>query len=225
MGSRRTEVPLTSVVGTVSRSADFDDEFRLVNPGLRERWGQLATAVEGGLDPPPVELIQLGELYFVNDGHHRVSVSRWLGRYSIPARVLQICTIAYAMCCLRSAHLSSKAAERAFLERVPLPNHVRAGLWLDRPADWARLADTAEAWAYRRSLRTCTPVEGAELARSWWDDDVTPMLGKLREAGVGLGLRDVQLYVTALAIRDRLGVVDWPDDLVDHLQRAEQERL
>jgi hypothetical protein len=31
------------------------------------------------------------------------------------------------------------------------------------------------------------------------------------------GLRDVQLYVTALAVRDRLGSLDWPDDLAERV--------
>jgi hypothetical protein len=217
MDRRHAEVPLGNVVGTVNRPNDFDHEFRLVNQSLQDRWRRLATAVESGFEPPPVELIQLGELYFVSDGHHRVSVARALGRDSIPARVLRICTIAYAMCCLRLAHLPSKAAERRFLERVPLPEEVRSNLWLDQPADWMRLADAAEAWAFRRSLDSRRPIDRHQLARAWWTDEVMPVLEAVRAAGAGLGMRDVQLYVTALAVRDRLGCANWPDDLVDHL--------
>ena len=41
----------------------------------------------GDADFPPVELIQVGEVYFVRDGHHRISVSRVLGRVEIDAVV------------------------------------------------------------------------------------------------------------------------------------------
>jgi hypothetical protein len=212
MGSRVADVPLASVVGTVDRPHDFDQDFRLINESLRERWSRLAHAVESGFEPPPVELIQLGELYFVSDGHHRVSVARALGRLVITARVRRVCTIAYAMCCLRLAHLPSKAAERGFLQRVPLPDDVRSDLWLDDPADWMRLADAAEAWALRWSLEGRRLSDRCELASSWWAEEVVPLLERLRAAGVGLDLRDVQLYVTALAARDRLGCATWPAD-------------
>jgi hypothetical protein len=219
MDRRHAEVPVANVVGTLSRPGDFDQEFRLVNKSLRERWLRLADAVASGHDPPPVSLVQLGELYFVNDGHHRVSVARSLGRASIPATVLRVCTIAYAMCCLRLAHLPAKAAERQFLERVPLPDEVRPELWLDRPADWMRLADAAEAWAFRRALETGETADRRGFARAWWTDEVVAVSTALRSAGAAPSLRDVQLYVTALALRDRLGVApaNWPTGVVGHV--------
>ncbi|MGH3354857.1 MAG: hypothetical protein ACRDOJ_03105 [Nocardioidaceae bacterium] len=218
MGDRTDEVPLASVVGSMTRAQDFDQDFGLVNRSLRGRWDRLATAVVSGAGLPPVDLVQLGELYFVKDGHHRVSVARSLGMHSIPARVRRICTIAYAMCCLRLVHLPSKAAERAFLERVPVPDDARREMWLDEPSEWMRLADAAEAWAFRRS-GSPSSADRFDLARAWWEDEVMPVLNRVRRAGVGLGTRDVQLYVTALAVRDRLGRGSWPDDLADHVAR------
>src|SRR5262245_40052988 len=98
---RRDEVPVADVVGTLSRPNDFDEEFRLLNRALRERWSAITTLLRSGGDPAPVELVQLGELYFVVDGHHRVSAARALGRDSVAATVLRICTVAYALRCLR----------------------------------------------------------------------------------------------------------------------------
>ncbi|MGH3327894.1 MAG: hypothetical protein ACRDPT_08905 [Streptomycetales bacterium] len=217
MGRRLAEVPLASVVGTLGRSCDFDRDFRLVNSGLQDRWRRLANAVQAGFQPPPVQLIQLGDLYFVVDGHHRVSVAKTMGRATIVARVLRICTVAYAMCCLRMAHLPSKAAERRFLERVPLPIEMRSELWLDEPADWMRLADAAEAWALRRSLDGQELTDRHELAAAWWAEEVVPVLERARTACAGLDLRDVQLYVSALALRDGLGCENWPADLTDQM--------
>lgn len=199
LGRRVADVPLDQVVGTVCRQDDFDASFKPLGKHLLPRWRRLAEAVDRGLEPPPVDLIQLGELYFVADGHHRVSVARARGRVVLTARVLQICTIAYAMGCLRLAHLPSKAAERQFLERVPLSDDVRANLWLERPADWNRLAEAAEAWGYRQILRRGAPMDRSELAVSWWQDEVSPVLEQLRATGAGMDLRDVELYVAALA--------------------------
>lgn len=213
MGRRQDVVPLTAVVGSASRAVDFDADFQLINPALRQRREGLSTMLRAGGQPAPLDLLQLGELYFVRDGHHRVSAAKALGWDSLPARVTRVCTVAYAMCCLRTAHLPSKAAERRFLERVPLPDDVRRDLWLDEPADWARLADSAEAWAYRTRSSRPEPLTARELAAAWWRDEVMPVLDRLRAGAAPPGLRDVQLYVTALAVRDRLGALAWPEDL------------
>lgn len=214
MGRRRDEVPVAQIVGTLGRPGDFDTEFRLRNRELRERWQRVAEAMARGVEAP-VELIQLGELYFVVDGHHRVSVARALGREMVSAHVLRICTIAYALCCLRLAHLPSKAAERRFLERIPLPQQVRTELWLDEPADWARLADAAEAWAFRQSRTGRRLTDREAIAGAWWAEEVTPVLERLRRAGARVDVPDVQLYATALAVRDRYGWSSWPCDLAE----------
>lgn len=219
MGRRCDEVPVEQIVGTVARSHDFDAEFRLRNPALRDRWEHVARTFGQDREVPAVRLVQLGEIYFVVDGHHRVSVARQRGQHVIPAEVQRICTVAYAMCCIRAQHLQSKAAERAFLERVPLPEDVRAQLWLERPADWLRLADAAEAWGLRRTLAVDGRLDRYGLAAAWWYEEVEPVLRRLRSNGVGLALRDVQLYVAALAMRDELGVSHWPEDLATRLTR------
>lgn len=129
----------------------------------------------------------------------------------------QVCTTAYALCCLRLSHLPSKAAERRFLERVPLPVKLRSGLWLDDPAEWMRLAEAAEAWGLRESLDGRGLADRCELAERWWAEEVVPVLERVRSAGIGLDLRDVQLHATALAISDRHGCGVWPADLEHRL--------
>ena len=213
MGRRSTDVPLDQVVGSVARWEDFDGDFRPRARHLDSRLRRLQSAHASGEPLPPVDLVQLGDLYFVADGHHRVAVARAAGQLMIAARVLSICTVAYGMACLRLAHFGSKAAERSFLDRVPLPDDVRRDLWLDRPAEWMRLADAAESWGYRHALVHGRPMDRPELAMTWWKDEVRPVLEQLRTAGAGLDLRDVELYATAIAVRDRDGFTGWPDDL------------
>jgi hypothetical protein len=195
--SRRTgSVPLADVVGSVNRFRDFDASFRLTNPALCERWSQVSSAVRAGRALPPVALVQVGELYFVSDGHHRVSVACSRGGASIPARVLRVCSVAYAACRLRRAHLASKRAERQFLERVPLGQPVRQGLWLDRPEDWVLLADAAERWWSGRGYRPGLDRRGA--AAAWWAEEVEPVLARWRRDGSGREVPGLQAYVDTL---------------------------
>lgn len=80
-------VPLAQIRGSEGRSRDFDADFRPLKPYDEERWVQIAVAYQLGLGLPPVELVQVGDSYFVRDGHHRVSVAKLLGQEAIEAEV------------------------------------------------------------------------------------------------------------------------------------------
>jgi len=81
-------VPITQICGSESRIADFDRDFNPLQDYTRERWLGVAAAHFQGRALPPVELVQVGQVYFVRDGHHRISVARALGQQSIEAKVL-----------------------------------------------------------------------------------------------------------------------------------------
>jgi hypothetical protein len=199
-GSRAVEtdeglrsVPVDGVVGTLARAEDFDRLFRPRNRALRDRWRALAAA-DGEL--PPVRLVRLGEMYVVEDGHHRIALARARGARKIRAEVRSVCTIAWAMRCLTPEHLPSKKAERMFLERVPLADADRTDLWLDDPADWFRLADSAEAWGFRQTLRGRLLRDRAELAGAWWCEEVRPLVARVRNQGLSATPRDIGVYVS-----------------------------
>jgi hypothetical protein len=80
-------VKLKAIQGTIDRDGDFDREFRPIQRGTELRWQRVATAMLRGMDLPPVELVKVGECYFVKDGHHRVSVAKALGYGYIDAIV------------------------------------------------------------------------------------------------------------------------------------------
>jgi hypothetical protein len=82
-------VALTQVQGSVSqaRSQEFNADFRPVKNHLHDRWVRVAQASFQQKVLPPVELVRVGEAYFVMDGHHRVSVAKTLGHDEILARV------------------------------------------------------------------------------------------------------------------------------------------
>lgn len=82
----REEIPLERILGTLSRREDFDRQFRPLKRYLRDRWinTYLALEREGWA---PILVHKVGERYYVEDGHHRVSVACWLGMRSIQANV------------------------------------------------------------------------------------------------------------------------------------------
>ena len=80
-------VPLARIVGSENRCHDFDRSFRPLQDHTRERWIGIAAAMLRAQPMPAVELIQVGDNYFVRDGHHRISVARALGYHFIDAQV------------------------------------------------------------------------------------------------------------------------------------------
>jgi len=74
-GTRVVEVD--EIVGSVGRWRDFDRSFLPARASVGERWKRIDRAFQRGEELPPVELYEVGETYFVLDGHHRVSVARY----------------------------------------------------------------------------------------------------------------------------------------------------
>lgn len=81
-------VRIDSIIGSEGRASDFDMEFHPISEEARQRWVSVAVAYLQRLPLPPVELIQVGDAYFVRDGHHRISVSRAFGQVAIDAEVI-----------------------------------------------------------------------------------------------------------------------------------------
>jgi hypothetical protein len=80
-------VPISRIRGSEGRSCDFDQDFNPLQSHNAQRWLGVAAARENGVPLPPVDLIQIGDIYFVRDGHHRISVARAFGQEDIEAEV------------------------------------------------------------------------------------------------------------------------------------------
>lgn len=80
-------VPIRLIQGSEGRSADFDREFRPLSAKSWDRWRDVAVARQRGVTLPPVELIRVGAIYYVRDGHHRISVASAFGQRDVDAVV------------------------------------------------------------------------------------------------------------------------------------------
>lgn len=82
-------VPICQIRGSAERgrSQDFDANFRPLKTHSKARWLGVATARQMGRKLSPVSLIQVGDIYFIEDGHHRISVARARGEQEIEAKV------------------------------------------------------------------------------------------------------------------------------------------
>lgn len=85
-------VDIDMIRGSEGRVDAFDSEFHPITETTRDRWLRVARAFLKGETLPPVELIQVGEIYFVRDGHHRISVARSMGQRFIEADITMMRT-------------------------------------------------------------------------------------------------------------------------------------
>jgi hypothetical protein len=90
-------VCIEQICGSEGRSGDFDSLFYPSQGHSQQRWVSIAAARIRGLVLPPVELIQVGDGYFVRDGHHRISVARALGEEVVEAQVTAWQTLAHVV--------------------------------------------------------------------------------------------------------------------------------
>lgn len=83
-------IAIDQIKGTEGREGDFDDAFNPLHDRLRSRWLGVASARLSGKELPPVEVIQMGGVYYVQDGHHRISVAKALGEEFVDAEVIDL---------------------------------------------------------------------------------------------------------------------------------------
>jgi hypothetical protein len=86
-GTRVVEVD--QIVGSVGRWDEFDRSFLPARASVGQRWKRIDRAFQRGEDLPPVELYEIGDAYFVADGHHRVSVARYHDVPTVEATVAE----------------------------------------------------------------------------------------------------------------------------------------
>jgi hypothetical protein len=212
-------ISLDSIVGSVDRQGrEFDRKFRPTSPGVRGRWAAIAAARRRGEAMPPIDVYRIGELHFVRDGHHRVSVARALGDTHIDAFVREVTTALGAGTELRRGELPLKHHERIFNERVPLRPELRARIQLSDEWRYAQLATLIESWGLRRSYEHDRLLSRSEIARAWFDEEYEPVLEVLRESGIGGPGTDTERYLRIAMLRYLLlRTHAWTDEVIEQL--------
>ncbi len=216
-------IPLESIVGTVNRGRDFDRAFRPTSPRVRPRWERIALARRRGEAFPPIDVYRVGDVHFVRDGHHRVSVARAQGDGAIDARVVEVLTRVGADRSLRAGDLPLKGHERLFHERVPLPPEAHARLRLTDPGRYGLLAEGVEAWGFRLMQHEEAFLDRQEVARRWFAEEYRPVVALLREAVLFDPRRETEAdaYLRLSGERYRLmRTQEWSDEVVERLRQA-----
>lgn len=228
VGERRVglqTIDLRTIVGSVDRTSDFDRRFRPTSTRVRERWEKLALAERRGASIPPIDVYKVGAMYFVKDGHHRVSVALATGRTTIDAYVTEVRTTIPPKDIRSRRDLLFKSYERIFLARVPLPPQMREKIEVRDPWSYAELGECVEAWGFRYIQHEHQFGDREEIARRWFTEEYTPVVRMLRDADLLGEGTDAEAYMRVAAERYRLMLThQWSDDVIQRLRGLSGER-
>jgi len=178
------EVPLDKIVGSVGREHAFNRAFLPREESLRERWEELKEVAEGPAGFSPVELYLVGKVFFVIDGHHRISVARSLGAETIEAHVKEFVSpvILTPDSSIEEVILKSGLAD--FLETTGLEQMSPDDFRVTIPNGYERLLEHINGHRYYCGIETGGPLRWEEAVKSWQDQVYLPMIEIIRKNGI-----------------------------------------
>ncbi len=182
------DVPLDAIVGSVGRYNDFTRDFLPKEAVAADRWARVKTVANGMEGLPPIEVYQVGEVYFVKDGNHRVSVARQMGASHIQAYVTEVQSRVPLTPEIQPDDLILKAEYADFLDFTQF-NLLRpdADLSVSVPGRYQDLLEHIEVHRYFMGLDYQREIPYQEAAAHWYDEVYLPVVQAIRSLGI---LRD-----------------------------------
>lgn len=182
------EIPLDAIVGSVGRYTDFTRSFLPKRSIEQSRWTGVKVAVSGLVGLPSIEVYQIGEVFFVLDGNHRVSVARQLGATHIEAYVIEFHSKVPLSPDDQPDHLILKGEYAEFLEHTRLDKlRPEARLDVTIPGQYCILEEHIQVHRYFMGLDEKRDISYAEAVTHWYDEVYMPVVQVIRERAV---LRD-----------------------------------
>ena len=203
------EINIASIVGSVNRYTDFSRSFLPRNESDKDRWAHVRMGVNSLQGLPPIEVYQIGDVYFVLDGHHRVSVARELGADQIQAYVTPVYTRVPLTPGDNPNDLILKSEYADFLEQTHIDD-LRPGsnLMLTAPGQYQKLLEHISVHRYLMSQDQSREIPYAEALTDWYDTVYMPIVELIQQRGL---LRDfpgrtvTDLYLWIMEHRTALG--------------------
>jgi hypothetical protein len=207
-------VPLEHIVGSVGRYRDFTRNFLPRASINQERWARLDTALNTMEGFPPIEVFKIGEVYFVKDGNHRVSVARANNSTHIEAYVTEIETdIPLTLDDFERDQWLIKIERKQFLDATNIdkirPDH---GLDITEPGRYGMMFHHIEVHQFLRDqelerMGSDEQLSYSDAVASWYDNVYMPVVQAIRDYDLlhnFPGRTEADLYLWIAHHRERL---------------------
>ncbi|MBI1794202.1 MAG: hypothetical protein HYR70_08410 [Chloroflexi bacterium] len=178
-------VKVEQIVGSLNRYHQFDRAFLPVEGQLAERWQNIDRAFYKDIGLPPVVLYKVGQVYFVVDGHHRVSVARQQGQEFIEAEVRECSTRVNITPNLKPEDLKILGEKVHFLERTRLDDlRPQAKIRLNIPDGFDRMLEHIAVHRYFMGLDLQRDIPEEEAITDWYDKVYFPIVKIIRQSKI-----------------------------------------
>lgn len=178
-------IRVDQIAGSLNRYHEFDRAFLPKEDQLASRWQKVDRAFYQEINLPPVVLYKVGDVYFVVDGHHRVSVAREQGQDFIDAEVRECATRVNITANIKPEDLEILGTKVNFLERSSLDNiRPQANIKLTIPDGFERMLEHIAVHRYFMGLDLRRDVAEEEAVAHWYDTVYMPIIEIIRKSSV-----------------------------------------
>jgi uncharacterized protein (TIGR00730 family) len=178
-------IPLEKIAGSVGRYQEFNRAFLPTQEFIRERWKRVYEVAHSAGGFPPIDVYQIGDVYFVRDGHHRVSVLKELGATTIEATVTVLDTPIPLSADVDETALDLKAEYATFLQETGL-DVLRPDQQIEftLPGQYQKLYEHIAVHRHYLGLREQREIPWVEAVARWYDEVYYPTVQVIAEEDV-----------------------------------------
>lgn len=178
-------VPVKQITGSLNRYHQFDRAFLPTQQETAERWQRVNLAFYNDISLPPVVLYKVGEVYFVVDGHHRVSVAREQGQIFIEAEVRECATKVNITPDIRLEDLEFLGEKATFLERTALDQiRPEAEIKLNTPDGFSRMLEHIAVHKFFMGIEQQRDISDEEAVSDWYDQVYQPIVEVIHQSDI-----------------------------------------
>ena len=197
-------IPLDAIIGSVGRNTDFTRTFLPRHAGDQQRWANVKAVfmdINSGKSLPPIEVYKVGEVYFVVDGNHRVSIAKQEGLTTIEARVIEFKTDIKLTPDVQPDDLIIKAEYVEFLDITRIHEaRPNVDLSVTTCCQYDKLLEQIHVTQYVLQEETKRDVPLQDAAVSWYDTTYIPLAEAIRDRGLlhwfpGRTITDLYIWI------------------------------
>jgi hypothetical protein len=221
------QVPVDQIIGSVGRYRDFDRAFLPTQKHTRDRWISIDRAHYQDVILPPVELYKIGEIYFVKDGNHRISVAHERGQVFVDAYVIEIDVPGPVYSEKDLDKLALLAEHKNFIDQTHLDTlRPEANFETELAGQYQMLLEQISAHRWYMGERRGAEVPYDEAVLSWYDNVYQPVVEIINEQNLIKSFpnnTDLDLYIWIVSYQKYLR--QFSTDRMNDAQKEVYDRL
>jgi hypothetical protein len=182
------EVPIDKIVGSEGRYRDFNSAFLPKHDFIRGKWESVDRAHLTDVILPPIKLYEIGGVYFVRDGNHRVSVAKMQGTEQIDAEVIELDSEVSIEPGMTTSDLKNKVIE---YEKREVFDHTGLGqiippeeVVFTEPGRYVEMLRHIQGHKYFMNQDVEAEIPLLQAASSWYYNLYKPIVRIIQQEGI-----------------------------------------